>query len=156
MLIDSHAHLDYDYELSTEELLASFVVGWVTVKRGQAYMLRRWPEAGFRHTGQTTSSDTGAVNIDEFHGQMLAGLPVWFVDWFAASEHFRMVKGIPALVCLFVVFRLLDIRKPEPIAWIERRLKDTPLGVMLDDTAAGLAAALLYSAAWWAQYAIGR
>ncbi|XSG86445.1 MAG: phosphatidylglycerophosphatase A family protein [Methylohalobius sp. ZOD2] len=41
----------------------------------------------------------------------------------------------------FVLFRLLDIWKPGPIAWVEKK---TPggLGVMLDDLLAGIVAAL--------------
>ena len=48
------------------------------------------------------------------------------------------------LVAGFLLFRLLDIVKPWPIKWIDRRLAGG-LGVMLDDIAAGaLAAAVLF------------
>ncbi len=40
----------------------------------------------------------------------------------------------------FVVFRLLDSLKPFPIGWCDRHIKG-PLGVMMDDVAAGVIAA---------------
>jgi phosphatidylglycerophosphatase A len=51
----------------------------------------------------------------------------------------------------FLLFRLLDIWKPWPIGWVDRRVKGG-LGVMLDDYVAGFFAALLLyavSLVWW-------
>ena len=47
-----------------------------------------------------------------------------------------------ALGLAFLVFRVLDITKPPPIRWLERRLSGG-LGVVLDDVAAGLLGAPL-------------
>lgn len=49
----------------------------------------------------------------------------------------------------FVLFRILDIFKPWPISWLDRHV-DGGLGIMLDDMLAGLIAAALLYAAWWA------
>jgi phosphatidylglycerophosphatase A len=49
----------------------------------------------------------------------------------------------------FVLFRILDIFKPWPISWLDRHVAGG-LGIMLDDMLAGLIAAALLYAAWWA------
>ncbi|QEY58245.1 phosphatidylglycerophosphatase A [Pseudomonas sp. C27(2019)] len=49
----------------------------------------------------------------------------------------------------FIVFRVLDIFKPWPISWLDRHVSGG-LGVMLDDMLAGLIAAALLYATWWA------
>lgn len=48
----------------------------------------------------------------------------------------------------FILFRLLDILKPWPIAWLDRHVGGG-LGIMLDDILAGLIAAALLYAIWW-------
>lgn len=70
--------------------------------------------------------DPGAIVIDEACGQFLALIPAMLspVLW----------------VLSFALFRLFDIWKPGPIRMIERRLGGA-WGVMLDDVAAGAAAA---------------
>ena len=47
----------------------------------------------------------------------------------------------PGWVAAFLLFRLLDVRKPWPISWADRQ--KGPTGVMLDDVLAGLFAAVL-------------
>ena len=49
----------------------------------------------------------------------------------------------------FVLFRILDIIKPWPISWLDRHV-DGGLGIMLDDMLAGLIAAAVLYAVWWA------
>ncbi len=49
----------------------------------------------------------------------------------------------------FVLFRILDIFKPWPISWLDRHVGGG-LGIMLDDMLAGLIAAALLYALWWA------
>ena len=46
----------------------------------------------------------------------------------------------------FVLFRLLDIWKPGPVAWAERRFRGG-MGVMMDDVVAGALGAALLAAA---------
>jgi phosphatidylglycerophosphatase A len=76
-----------------------------------------------------TSRDLGVedhpgIVWDEIVGLLIgvAGLPL---EW-------------PWLLAAFVLFRALDILKPWPISWLDRRLTGG-LGIMLDDVAAGVA-----------------
>lgn len=80
-------------------------------------------------------ADHGALVWDEFVGQWLALLPVLAAPWWV------MIPG-------FVLFRLFDIAKPWPIGWLDRRIGGGT-GVMLDDVAAGLAAAIVMTILRW-------
>ncbi len=42
---------------------------------------------------------------------------------------------VAGLIAAFLIFRLLDITKPGPIAWADRQ--KTPAGIMADDIIAG-------------------
>jgi len=88
--------------------------------------------------------DDGRIVIDEFVGQLLTLVPLAFV--MRSVGPFSSETGELCLflwvVTGFVLFRLFDIWKPGPIGWIERRFSGG-LGVMLDDVAAGILAALL-------------
>lgn len=67
--------------------------------------------------------DHPGINIDEVAGQLVAcaALPLdW--RWFGLA---------------FCLFRVLDIAKPGPIAWLDRRLAGG-FGIMADDLAAGI------------------
>jgi phosphatidylglycerophosphatase A len=75
--------------------------------------------------------DPGWVVIDEFAGQFLALCGLARATW-------------PGLLAAFLIFRLLDIAKPGPIAWADRQ--NNPAGIMADDIIAGaIAAALLWA-----------
>ena len=87
-----------------------------------------------------TAADLGAhdhpgIVWDEIAGLLvtLCGVPVgWY--WAAAG---------------FVLFRALDILKPWPIDWVDRRVGGG-FGIMADDLVAGMyAAAVLHATAWW-------
>jgi phosphatidylglycerophosphatase A len=67
--------------------------------------------------------DPGAVVVDEVAGQWLT--------------LFLLPPQWPVVCAGFVLFRLLDITKPPPCRWLERRLPGG-WGVMADDLAAGL------------------
>lgn len=73
-------------------------------------------------------SDPGFIVIDETAGQALtllaAGTNIW-------------LYGLG-----FVLFRALDISKPGPIGWADRKLHGG-LGIMLDDIIAGLIGGLI-------------
>ncbi len=77
--------------------------------------------------------DDGRIVIDEIVGQLLTLAPF-------------VLLGIPAgflwVVTGFVVFRGLDIWKPGPARWAERRFSGGA-GVMLDDVVAGLLGAVV-------------
>ena len=77
-------------------------------------------------------TDPGWVVIDEVAGQWIALLGLGAPTW-------------PGLLAAFALFRLLDITKPGPIGWADRR--DGAFGIMVDDVFAGAIAALILVAA---------
>ncbi len=79
------------------------------------------------------TGDPGWVVIDEFAGQWIAMLPLRHPGW-------------AGLLLALLLFRLLDIAKPGPVGWADRR--PGALGVMADDVIAGALAAV---ALWAAQ-----
>ena len=96
-------------------------------------------------------ADHSGIVWDEIAGYLLA---VMLFQW----SWVMAVLG-------FVLFRLFDIVKPPPVGWLDRRVHGG-LGVMLDDLAAGMLAALVLAAMacgnwgvafdpalrqWWAQ-----
>ncbi len=74
------------------------------------------------------SHDAGEIVIDEVIGMWIALLGV--------------PASLPNLAMTFALFRLLDIVKPWPAGWIDRRLKGGA-GVVLDDVMSGIYANLL-------------
>jgi len=77
-----------------------------------AAYLRRWP-----------GDDPGEIVIDEVAGQ-------WLVLLFAPTDWLFYLVA-------FVMFRVLDISKPWPASWADKRLHG-PTGIMLDDLLAAL------------------
>ena len=75
-----------------------------------------------------SAGDPGWVVIDEFAGQWLTLLAL-------------PRPSLPGVVVAFLLFRLLDIAKPGPIGWADRRAG--PLAVMGDDVLAGVAGAAI-------------
>ena len=74
-------------------------------------------------------NDPGCVVIDEVLGQWTSFLPL-------------VHPGAWTLLAGLALFRVLDILKPWPIRWVERRFPGG-LGVMADDLLAGALAAVL-------------
>ncbi|MDY6906553.1 MAG: phosphatidylglycerophosphatase A [Thermodesulfobacteriota bacterium] len=72
---------------------------------------------------QIGTTDPGCIVIDEIAGVMvgLAGIPF---------EFWPVLAG-------FVVFRVLDISKPFPIRWLDKKLPGGP-GIVADDVVAGI------------------
>jgi phosphatidylglycerophosphatase A len=93
-------------------------------------VLAPWYES---HFGRT---DPGEVVIDEVAGMSLCLLAVAALS----PDAFVWPKVILTGVMCFVLFRVLDITKPPPIG----QLQEAPhgWGVLIDDLAAGLIAAL--------------
>jgi phosphatidylglycerophosphatase A len=81
--------------------------------------------------------------VDEVVGQWIALWPLSAGLWAAGAAPWLFPW--PGWVGAFLAFRLVDIWKPWPISRIDAR--GTALAVMLDDVAAGLAAALVVAAA---------
>lgn len=86
-------------------------------------------------------TDPGQVVIDELLGQWIALLPL------AQGSGGRDSLG--PMILAFVLFRVLDIRKPWPVRRCETLLPGG-WGIMLDDVAAGLLAALGLALVQWA------
>lgn len=75
--------------------------------------------------------DHGGIVWDEFVG-------MWITLFMAPVEWLWLVVG-------FLLFRLLDILKPWPIRWADKRVPGG-WGIMLDDVLAGIMAALCIQA----------
>lgn len=116
-------------------IFISFVLGIVTIDIAERFMVEKWGPMK-RHTGEVAIHDFNQTNIDEVHGQLIAGLPAFI---FPIGNSYIQVL---VLIMSFVVFRFFDVLKPWPIKNIER-YSNGCYGIMLDDTAAGLMAALL-------------
>lgn len=124
--------------------LAALGLGWIiyaswgplAIGLGAVAALFLGVWASERFMRRTGAHDPGAIVIDEFAGQWLAlvAMPAagGLIHWAAA----------------FVLFRIFDILKPWPVGLLDRRVKGG-WGVMLDDVAAGLYAAL---ALWGISY----
>ena len=67
--------------------------------------------------------DDSAITIDEVLGQLIALIAI--------------PKSIGWVLLAFVGFRVLDILKPDPVGWAERRFKGA-FGILADDIVAGL------------------
>ncbi|WP_226703960.1 phosphatidylglycerophosphatase A [Microbulbifer elongatus] len=72
--------------------------------------------------------DHGGIVWDEFVGY-------WLTMFMAPAGWLWALYG-------FVLFRIFDIAKPQPIGWADRRVHGG-LGIMLDDILAGIYAALV-------------
>lgn len=72
--------------------------------------------------------DHGGIVWDEFVG-------FWITMFLAPAGWLWVLYG-------FVLFRIFDIAKPQPIGWADRRVHGG-LGIMLDDILAGIFAALV-------------
>lgn len=98
-------------------VLVTFAIGvWVSERVCRRYGVKDHP----------------SIVIDEVAGQWLALL--------------ALPADIVVIVLAFALFRLLDIRKPGPIGWLDARLPGG-FGVMTDDLAAGaIVAAVLHVA----------
>jgi phosphatidylglycerophosphatase A len=126
--------LDVNWILMLDLIAGSFLVGCVVTRPAEQLMLKMWGPRQ-RHNGEVVTCDFNETNIDEVHGQLLAGFPLWLFD---ISPDIR-----PWLLILsFVLFRIFDTIQPDPIDKIERATRGTFYGVMIDDTAAGLIVAL--------------
>lgn len=101
--------------------VAVFFVGW-------------W--ATFMQTRGQDDHDPGEIVIDEVVGQWITLFPL------SAAVTCSVVSGLclplGLVILAFALFRLYDIKKPSLVGTADRM--NTPLGVMLDDVAAGLMA----------------
>jgi phosphatidylglycerophosphatase A len=90
----------------------------------------------------TGRADDQRIVIDEVVGQWLTLAPLLLVPrWIFSLD----AAGIVPVVSGFVAFRVLDIGKPGPVGWAERRFGGG-LGVMMDDLVAGALGAIALGA----------
>jgi phosphatidylglycerophosphatase A len=105
-----------------------------------AFAAGLWASA--RVIAATGQGDPPSVVIDEVAGLWIALLPVSAGAWWAGAEVLRLWPG---WLLAFLAFRLFDVWKPGPIGRLDAR--GDALGLMADDAAAGLAAALVVALA---------
>jgi phosphatidylglycerophosphatase A len=115
--------------------LATVVVAWPIAQHwGPVWLAAAFAVtllAGLWSAGPVAAAsgqaDPGSIVIDEMAGQLaaLATLPLDALHYAAA----------------FVAFRAVDIWKPWPVSWADRKLKGG-LGVMFDDVIAAVYAAI--------------
>ena len=120
---------------------AALPVGWLVMAHGGAiglalacvlvFGLGLWASAAYMSA--TGEHDASPIVVDEVVGQWL---PL-----------FVLPLNIWAYLLAFALFRLFDILKPWPIRWLDKSI-DGAFGVMIDDVAAGLAAALFAWVIW--------
>jgi phosphatidylglycerophosphatase A len=111
--------------------LAALPFAWVIVEQGGAWALAAATLAVFLagwwaasdHARRTGGKDPQEVVIDEVAGQWLVLL---------AAPHTPLFYALG-----FIVFRILDIGKPWPANWADRKVAGG-LGIMLDDVLAAL------------------
>ncbi len=126
--------------------LAALPVAWVIHALGGAWaflvatvvviVLGWW--AIRRDTEGKRDHDPSEIVIDEVAGQWVALMPVMIGAGYAGVP---VLALWPGWVTAFVMFRVLDIWKPGPVGWADRRTD--AWGVMLDDVIAGAIAAVI-------------
>jgi len=108
--------------------------------------------AAAAETAAGGAHDAAEIVIDEVAGMWLALWPLSAGLWLAGAD--AWVFPWPGWVAAFLLFRALDIAKPGPVGWADRR--PGPAGVILDDLIAGaLAAVALAAAAYLAHGVMG-
>ena len=111
-------------------VIAAFLKGW-------------W--ATSKMTEGSDDHDPSEIVIDEVVGQWIALLPLSYAAW---SNDIPVHVMWPGWIAAFALFRLFDIWKPWPIRDLDHRLGGG-LGIMLDDLAAALYAAILLALYGW-------
>jgi phosphatidylglycerophosphatase A len=118
----------------------SFILGLIFVEKAEKFMFSKWGEKK-RHTGEFVSHDYNQTNIDEVHGQAIAGLPVFLFSVIITSFSSQVLM----LLVSFIAFRIFDVMKPWPVEFIEKNGGSSSAAIMLDDTVAGIMAAIIVS-----------
>jgi len=100
-------------------IFTSFAAGMLSVKKVLQY----------------SPHDPCFIVIDEFIGQAVTFLP--------AAEIFKHnMQSLWLLPAGFVLFRIFDVKKPFPVNYADKNIKNA-LGVILDDVFAGVYSAVL-------------
>ncbi len=111
------------------------------------YIIGAWATSVYmKHTGK---HDPKEIVIDEVAGifvMMSVAMPVYKILLSYDHTAFNAILGaynIYFFIAGLLLFRLFDIWKPWPVGWIDRNMKGAH-GVMLDDVAAGVMAAIAF------------
>lgn len=108
--------------------------------------------AAEEYSKETNNNDPKEVVIDEVVGQLLAiSLVVLLLPYIGGEAIMKFKKhGIDEyklamlnFLGIFILFRLLDITKPWPIDYIEKRFKGG-FGIMIDDVLAAIFAVVMH------------
>lgn len=121
--------------------MVAFAIGLVIVGPADSY-IRKTEGRQLRHDGVETDHDFNKNCWDEVVGQLVAGIPVfWLYDMLESwpeHDHMSFSTMLMLLVDAFVVFRIFDITKWLGIRWIEKSLGKNALGILWDDVAAAI------------------
>jgi phosphatidylglycerophosphatase A len=99
------------------------------------FMLGLW--AAHKYMQIAKKHDASEIVIDETCGLAVSFLPLLYYTPQSITELYV------ASCVLFLLFRIFDAGKPFPISYLDKNINGT-MGVMVDDIAAGLAAALTF------------
>lgn len=109
--------------------LITFIIGWWACEGGEAYTVERWgPGKKHKKEGLQTT-DLSATNIDEFAPFIFGIFPLF---WWECPYWGQLI----GLGLAFLVFRILDGKKPSWVKYFEDKYEGTPFGVMIDDVIA--------------------
>ncbi len=114
-------------------ITALFLIGIIAIGPAERFMSERWKCKAKNKNGKP--EDFNQTNIDEVIGQLIAGFPVLLISK-------SLFISFSLLLLSFMLFRFLDVLKPWPIQQLEEKIKG-PLGIILDDIAAGMIAGLI-------------
>ena len=112
------------YNFGLQGIISGVVVSFVIGVLATAEVLKHTPH------------DPGFVVIDEVAGQLLTFASV------AGFLQGRTTEALGVYLCGFVLFRIFDIIKPQPVRWADQKILNA-WGVMLDDIIAGTYAMLI-------------
>jgi phosphatidylglycerophosphatase A len=112
-------------------MASSFIIGLLTLNGAKKVLTER----SEKKIASESPRETSSINIDKFHGQLVASLPIWF---FGLHGNMRLL----ALFMSFILFLICVDERSLPTKLISRRWGDKPFGIMLDDTVAGLISAV--------------
>jgi len=110
-------------------IAVAYFFGIVGILIGTVVLLALGLWSSAYYMAATNKHDPSEIVIDEAAGMMVACLPLLY--------HF---DAFTIILC-FVVFRVFDAVKIGPVGWLDDHI-DGALGVMMDDIAAGLMAAI--------------
>jgi phosphatidylglycerophosphatase A len=115
-------------------VVISFFVGIISIPGGEKFIVSKWG-AIRRHTGELVVHDYNQTNIDEVHGQAIAGTSAFLFNITPLGQFILLIIS-------FFLFRFFDTCKTWPINIVENNIKG-PFGIMLDDTIGGTMAFLV-------------